>query len=100
LATREDLDGMSPLQHAPATVIKLHADYMSKMRNAPDELASYASELRRVLDRVVDEYGLIVIGWSADYDTALRNAIAACPTRRYPTYWMSYSARSQRPHSA
>jgi len=91
LATMEDLDGMSPLQHAPATVIKLHGDYMSKMRNAPEELASYPSELRRVLDRVLDEYGLMVIGWSADYDTALRNAIAACSTRRYPTYWMTYS---------
>ncbi len=91
LATAEDLEGMSPLQHAPATVVKLHGDYMSKMRNAPDELATYPIELRRVLDRVLDEYGLMVLGWSADYDTALRNAIAACPTRRYPTYWMSYA---------
>ena len=91
LATTEDLDGMTPLQHTPASVIKLHGDYMAKMRNAPAELATYPPELRRVLDRVLDEYGLMVIGWSADYDTALRSAIAACPTRRYPTYWMSYS---------
>ena len=35
LATTEDVDGMSPLQHAPATVIKLHGDYMSKMRTRP-----------------------------------------------------------------
>jgi SIR2-like domain len=91
LATTDDLTGMIPLQHAPATVIKLHGDYMSKMRNAPDELATYPADLRCVLDRVLDEYGLMVIGWSADYDTALRNAIAACSSHRYPTYWMSYA---------
>jgi len=90
LWTAESLRGMTPLVHAPATVIKLHGDYMSKMRNAPDELASYPDELRRVLDRVLDEYGLIVVGWSAEYDTALRAAIEACPSRRYPTYWISH----------
>jgi len=32
---------------------------------------------------VFDEYGLIVCGWSADWDTALRQAIERCPTRRF-----------------
>ncbi len=30
-----------------------------------------------------DEYGLIVCGWSATWDEALRNAILRCPNRRY-----------------
>jgi hypothetical protein len=42
---------------------------------------------------VLDEYGLIVLGWSGDWDTALARAIEDCPTRRYPTYWAAYQGR-------
>ncbi|MDP8994699.1 MAG: hypothetical protein M3N07_06940, partial [Pseudomonadota bacterium] len=37
--------------------------------------------------RVLDEFGLIVCGWSGAWDTALRDAIARCPNRRYTTFW-------------
>jgi SIR2-like domain len=90
LVTTEDLRGMTPLVHARATLAKLSGDYTSRMRNSPEELADYPAELRELLDRILDEYGLLIIGWSGEYDTALIDAIAGCPSRRYPTYWITH----------
>jgi hypothetical protein len=36
---------------------------------------------------VLDEFGLVVCGWSATWDPALRSAIARCPSRRFTTWW-------------
>jgi hypothetical protein len=94
------LAGMTPLVHAQTTVIKLHGDYLSPgLRNAPEELASYPDEQRAFLSRVIDEYGLIVVGWSAEYDTALVDAIEASPSRRYPTYWATFEGSISEPAS-
>jgi hypothetical protein len=59
----------------------------ARFKNTPDELSSYDPRLDRLLDRVFDEYGLIVCGWSADWDIALGGALERCPTRRFTTYW-------------
>ena len=91
IAGASGVEGMTPLVHARSTVIKLHGDWATLgMRNTPDELREYPAEIRRLLDRVLDEYGLVVVGWSGEYDVALADAIAACPSRRYPTYWATF----------
>lgn len=51
----------------------------------------YPPEIDKILDRVFDEFGLIICGWSARWDDALRSAIARCPSRRFTTYWASPS---------
>src|ERR1051325_5268752 len=84
----DKIEGAMPLTHAPCTVIKLNGDYMDiRIKNTPEELAAYDERMNKVLDRVLDEYGLIVCGWSADYDVALDAAISRCPSRRFTTYW-------------
>ena len=86
------VDGMTPLVHAPTTVIKLHGDYLSLgLRNTPDELAKYPDEIRGLLSRIFDEHGLVIVGWSAEYDTALVEVLESAPSRRYPTYWTTFS---------
>jgi hypothetical protein len=45
------------------------------------------------LDRVLDEFGLVVVGWSGEWDDALRAAIARCPTRRFTTWWAARGGR-------
>jgi len=71
IASSGAIAGMTPMVHAPTTVIKLHGDYLSLgLRNTPDELTSYPEEIKTLLARVFDEYGLLVVGWSAEYDTA------------------------------
>lgn len=92
ISTTDLLTGALPLAHSGVTVIKLHGDYLdTRIRNTENELATYDKEMDAMLDRVLDEYGLIVCGWSGEWDTALRNAIARCPTRRFTTYWAAIS---------
>jgi hypothetical protein len=88
IATADQVRGMMPLHLEPATLIKLHGDYLdTRIRNTPEELASYPRLLNRLLDRVLDEYGLVVCGWSATWDPALRDAITRSPARRFTTFW-------------
>jgi len=77
-----------PLDHCGCTVIKVHGDYLdTRIKNTERELRSYDPRVDSLLDRVFDAYGLIICGWSAKYDKALRSAIARCPSRRFSTYW-------------
>jgi hypothetical protein len=88
IATPQAVAGMMPLVHAQVTVVKLNGDYATLgMRNTPEELQEYPEQLRQLVAQVLDEYGLLVVGWSGDYDLALARAIENCPIRRYPTYW-------------
>jgi hypothetical protein len=45
--------------------------------------------MNALLDQVFDNFGLLVVGWSGEWDTALRDAIVRAPSRRYPFYWAS-----------
>ncbi len=93
-STPAEVTGLTPLAHSPATVLKVHGDYADLvMRNTVEELDSYPSEWDEVLDRVFDDYGLIVCGWSAEWDRALVSAIKRSPHRRYPMYWDSRSGK-------
>ncbi|MDQ4215069.1 SIR2 family protein [Microbacterium sp. ASV81] len=94
IARPEAVNGMAPLAHAPATIIKLHGDYRDLgSRNTPAELSEYPDEWKRLLAQVFDEYGLVISGWSADWDHALVAALEDAPSRRYPLYWDQRSSR-------
>lgn len=88
ISTTDAINGAPPLIHSRCTVVKLHGDYMDdRLKNTPQELNSYDEPLQGLLDKILDEFGLIVCGWSAEYDTALRAAIESSRSRRYPFYW-------------
>ena len=88
LSTVDQIQGAVPIVHAPCTVLKLHGDYLdTRIRNTPQELEKYPEEYNRLLDRIFDEFGLIVCGWSAEWDAALRDSICRATCRRYTTYW-------------
>ncbi len=88
LDSPDAIEGALPLVHTRCAVLKVHGDYMdARIRNTVAELERYPGPLDQILDRVLDEYGLIVCGWSAEWDRALRAAIERCPTRRFATYW-------------
>jgi hypothetical protein len=96
ISTPDSIKGVLPLPHARCTIIKVHGDYLdTRIRNTPAELEKYDPDMDQLLDRVFDEYGLIVCGWSGIWDTALRNAIKRCPTRRFTTFWASRSEPEQ-----
>lgn len=88
VASPGDIEGVDALRHSACTIIKVHGDYRRiDLLNTKEELASYRSEINKLLDSIFDEYGLITCGWSADWDEALVEAINRAPSRRYPLYW-------------
>jgi len=93
ITSDDALKGAVPLIHSRCYVVKIHGDYLdTRIRNTDSELGAYTPELNTLLDRIIDEHGLIVCGWSGDWDPALRAAITRAPNRRYPMFW---AARGQ-----
>lgn len=90
ISTPDAAEGAVPLTHTPCTIIKLHGDYLdTRIKNTSEELAQYDERINNLLDRTFDEFGLIVNGWSSEWDTALRAAIERCQNHRFTTYWTS-----------
>ncbi len=88
ISSLDQLQGALPLIHMNCCVFKIHGDYRDpRIRNTPDELDSYPEAFDSFLDKVFDEFGLIVCGWSAEWDTALRRAMFRAHSRRFTTYW-------------
>ena len=91
IANESTADGVEPLHRlSRPVVVKLHGDY-----NQPDsmlatdlELASYSDGYTRLLNRTLDDYGLLILGWSGAHDIALREAIQGDRSRRYPLWYV------------
>jgi hypothetical protein len=90
VASVDALSGAEPIAHSACYILKLHGDYKdARILNTDAELNVYPTEYDRQLDRIFDEYGLIVCGWSGEWDHALRAAFLRAPNRRYPVYWVA-----------
>ncbi|WP_458316189.1 SIR2 family protein [Mycolicibacterium brisbanense] len=91
VATDADAQGLAPLHTLRNCVIHLHGDYLNarSMRNTAAELAGYPRHMKGLLRRVVTDYGLLVAGWSVQYDPALREAVAAHYPSRFTMGWVS-----------
>lgn len=88
IGTTDAIKGAEPIVHSQCTVIKLHGDYLdNRIKNTPEELSEYDPELNNLIDRIFDDFGLIICGWSGKWDTALCNAIKRCKSHRYTTFW-------------
>ena len=86
----DTLKGAEPLTHSACYVFKVHGDYKdTRILNTEEELDGYPEEFNGLLDRIFDEYGLIICGWSGEWDHALRSAVTRAPNRRYPLFWAS-----------
>ncbi|MBY5533614.1 hypothetical protein HFO58_10605 [Rhizobium leguminosarum] len=87
ISTADATRGAAPLVHQRCVVVKIHGDYLDdRIKNTEDELASYDPAMDAYLDRILDEFGLIVCGWSGEWDQALRAAFERCSSRRYATF--------------
>jgi len=96
ITSADDVKGALPLTHSPCTVVKVHGDYLdARLRNTRNELEKYDEALDKLLDEILDNYGLVVCGWSGDWDTALRNAITRAPNRRFGMYWAARGGLSE-----
>lgn len=90
VSSADALAGAEPLTHSRCYLLKLHGDYKdARILNTDQELSAYPASYDRLLDRILDEHGLIISGWSGEWDHALRAAFLRTPNRRYSVYWTS-----------
>jgi hypothetical protein len=88
VASVDALVGAEPITHTACYVLKLHGDYKdARILNTEAELNGYPAQYDSLLDRILDDHGLIVCGWSGEWDHALRAVILRAPNRRYSVYW-------------
>jgi hypothetical protein len=88
VASADALAGAEPITRSACYILKLHGDYKdARILNTDSELTAYPAQYDTLLDRIFDEHGLIVCGWSGEWDHALRAALLRAPNRRYPVYW-------------
>lgn len=82
------LKGAEPLTHSACYILKLYGDYKdARILNTESELSGYPQQYDGLLDRILDEHGLIICGWSGEWDHALRAAFLRAPNRRYSVFW-------------
>lgn len=87
ISTSSKIKGMTPYTHR-VTILKLHGDYLDgKIKNTSEELSKYSRSKNKLLNNIFEDFGLIVSGWSAEYDIALRDSLYRRKNRRYSTYW-------------
>ena len=88
VASVDALEGAEPITHSTCYLLKLHGDYKdARILNTEAELSGYPASYDALLDRIIDEHGLIVCGWSGEWDHALRAALLRAPNRRYSIFW-------------
>lgn len=82
--------GMAPLHTHDVLVVHLHGQYLlpDTMRNTLDELAGYDAGENRFLERLLTDYGVVTVGWSAQHDTALRQAFEGTRCAHFSSYWV------------
>jgi len=88
VSSGHSLEGAAPLGAGDVTIVKVNGDYLdTRIKNTPDELSEYDPAMNALLDRIFAEYGLIVSGWSGQWDIALAEAFERCEGHCYSTYW-------------
>lgn len=97
IASPADIKGMAPLHTLECCVVHLHGDYLNptSMRNTVQELGAYDPATQQLLERILQDYGLLVAGWSATYDPMLREAVAEHYSTRFTMTWIERSASSE-----
>jgi len=85
-------DGAPAVHRTSCLVAKLHGDYREPgVRLTVKDLEQYSPSVRRFLLKILQEFGLIISGWSAEWDVALRESILRASNHRFSSFWLSLS---------
>ena len=91
LSTEDQVTSAIPLVHIPCCVFKVNGDYQDhRIRNITGELDSYPNPNNELLGQIFEQFGLIVCGWSAEYDGGLRIAMSDTRSPHFTTYWAQF----------
>lgn len=79
----------TPIVHSQVpTIVKINGDYLDcEFRNTADELEDYPDEMRTLLSRIFEDFGLITCGWSAEWDKGLIQLIEGATRPRYNSFF-------------
>lgn len=89
LTSDASFSGAPPIHETTCLLAKLHGDYREPgVRLMASELETYPTPIRRFLRGTVQDFGLVVCGWSADWDIALRNALLCVRSYRFTSFWL------------
>jgi len=94
LSTYSLFESALPIEHnSNCTIIKVNGDYLdTQIRNTTGELERYKPSLNSLLQRIFSDYGLIICGWSAQWDIALRSELEKNRRQIFTTYWTNTSS--------
>ena len=93
VSTDDDLSGVPPLTLVRCLIVKAHGDYRdTRIRNTADEVATLDVNVADRLGSLFAEYGIVISGWSAEFDVGFRRAIEGSGAGRFARYWTSRSA--------
>ena len=98
VSSPDDLQGTPPLSqlHNECLVFKLHGDYKDiRSLNTASELERYPESVDRQLDRIFADFGMVVCGWSAQWDVALCNAVKRSASGTYSWFWTEHGTTSE-----
>lgn len=88
ISSTDHFKNMVPVFRNRCTVVKINGDYLNpNIKNTISELEEYDIETNKRLGDMFANYGLIVCGWSAEWDKALCGLIERCLTNRDQTFW-------------
>ena len=86
----DDIEGMVPLSQAQkeCIVFKVHGDYKDiRSLHTEGELKRYQKRIDDLLDQIFREFGMVVCGWSAQWDLALCDAVKRSDAELYSWFW-------------
>ncbi|MGB6245187.1 SIR2 family protein [Gordonia sp. (in: high G+C Gram-positive bacteria)] len=88
--TEADAAGVAPLHTLECLVVHLHGDYKNaaSMRNTVEELREYGPAMSDLLAKILTDRAIIAVGWSSEYDPALRAAVAENVCRHHTSAWI------------
>lgn len=89
ISTPDQFAAAVPLHAQRALVVHLHGDYTDapSLLNTTEELQEYDPRTQHLIDQIAREYGLIILGWSADWDVALRRTLSGQQNPHFSTWW-------------
>lgn len=87
--------------HSACTIWKINGDYKdARIRNLSGELEAYPEIYDKYFERLFEDFGLIICGWSANYDVALRKALIRFSKKRYGLYFCQLTPATQNENAA
>lgn len=84
------------LTHSQSAIVKLHGDYLyDNLRNTAAETGAKALDeaMKDALQQTVEEYGLVVVGYSGE-DESIMNPLIEADLSEYGIYWCTRDSDS------